>query len=319
MAPQSSQRPLTLLVLTGDAMLNATLDALLVDLPGHERQRVRSFAEALELRETGTLDCLLVDLAQISGDELAELTRSTADADAWSVIGLLRQDCLMRTTQALRTGVQDCVVIGDQTPARFARAVRHAVERQRVQQRLADLALRDELTGLYNRRGLLLLGEHQRRQCLRSGRSLVAAQVDVDGLKRINDTWGHQAGDQAIASTAAILRTTFRESDIVGRIGGDEFIALAVDARADSVQRVLKRLAFALANYNARKHTPYTLSFSVGASVLIPPAAPTLSELLERADHELYLAKRPVSPPPSVRVPVGSVAATPQPARIPVS
>ena len=295
MTPQS-QHALKILVLTADPVLSATLDGLLAGLPGHDRRRARSVTGAIEQRETATLDCVLVDLALVSGDELVDLARPAADASPSAVIGLLRHDCPLRTTQALQAGVQECVVVSDQTPARFARAVRQAVERQRVQHRFAELALRDELTGLYNRRGLMVLGEHQRRQCLRAGRTLVVAQVDVDGLKTINDTWGHQAGDQAIAATASILRCTFRESDIVGRIGGDEFVALAVDADAAAVHRVRRRLFHSLTAHNARAAAPFTLSFSVGASVLIPPSAPTLSELLQRADLELYRAKRPVAP-----------------------
>ena len=139
---------------------------------------------------------------------------------------------------------------------------------------------------------MLALGEYQRRQCLRSGRTLVVVGVDVDGLKTINDTWGHQAGDQAIAGTASILRCTFRESDIVGRVGGDEFLAIAVDADAAAVHRVQRRLTQALTAHNARQTTPFQLSFSVGTSVLIPPSSPSLSDLIARADSELYRSKR---------------------------
>ena len=90
----------------------------------------------------------------------------------------------------------------------------------------------------------------------------------------------------------AILRCTFRESDIVARVGGDEFLAIAVDADAAAVGRMHKRLTRALLAHNLRQTTAFALSFSVGASVLIPPSTPPLSDLIARADGELYHAKR---------------------------
>ena len=206
----------------------------------------------------------------------------------------MRQDCPLRTTEALNAGAQECLVIADLTPARLERSLRQALGAAARSAAAGRLALRDDLTGVYNRRGVLALGEDQRRQCLRSGCTLVVVEVDVDGLKIINDTWGHQAGDQAVDSTASILRCTFRESDIVGRVGGDEFLAIAVDADAAAVHRVQRRLSAS----PGRAQPPtddrcFQLSFSVGTSVLIPPSSPTLSDLIGRADGELYRAKRP--------------------------
>jgi len=222
----SPSYPLRVLVVAADPVVAGPLEALLAPLTSIAALRVPTPAAAASARASMQFDAILVDLALTGDDEIAELCRQTGDA-AVAVVGLLRHDCRLRTSEALHAGAQECLILTDQTPARLERSLRQALERQRVQQRLADLALRDDLTGLYNRRGVLALGEYQRRQCLRSGRTLVVVQVDVDGLKSINDTWGHQAGDQAISSTASILRCTFRDSDIVGRMGGDEFLAIA--------------------------------------------------------------------------------------------
>lgn len=292
MTPQSTSCALRLLLVAADPVVAGPIEALLAAVPSLAAVRVTTLAAAPAARAAGAVEAVLVDLAMTGEDDLLELTRPAGDLSPVAVIGLLRHDCALRTTQALNAGVQECLVLGDLSPTRLTRAVRQAVERQRVQQKVADLALRDDLTGLYNRRGLLALGEYQRRQCLRTGRTLVVVQVDVDRLKHINDTWGHQAGDQAIAATASILRCTFRESDIVGRIGGDEFLAIAVDADAAAVHRVQRRLSQALAAHNARHATPFPFSFSIGTSVLIPPSMPTLNELIARADQELYRMKR---------------------------
>ena len=292
MTPQSPSSPLRLIVVASDPIVAGPLDALLAPLTSIAALRVTTPAAAAAARAAMPVDAVLVDLALTGDEEILDLCRHQSDAHPVAVVGLLRQDCPLRTTEALNAGAQECLVIADLTPARLERSLRQALGRQRVQQRLADLALRDDLTGLYNRRGVLALGEYQRRQCLRSGRTLVVVEVDVDGLKIINDTWGHQAGDQAISSTASILRCTFRESDIVGRVGGDEFLAIAVDADAAAVHRVQKRLSQALAAHNLRQTTAFQLSFSVGTSVLIPPSSPSLSDLIARADGELYRAKR---------------------------
>ncbi len=316
MTPQLSSYPLRVLIVASDPVVAGPLDALLTPLPSIAALRVPTPAAAASARASMPVDAILVDLALVGADDIVELCRRHNETQPVAVIGLLRQDCLLRTTEALNAGAQECLVLGDLSPARLERSLRQALERQRVQQRLADLALRDDLTGLYNRRGILALGDYQRRQCLRSGRTLVVVAVDVDGLKTINDTWGHQAGDQAIAGTAAILRCTFRESDIVGRVGGDEFLAIAVDADAAAAHRMQKRLARALKAHNVRQTTAFPLSFSVGTSVLIPPASPSLADLISRADSELYRAKRserhalpawaPPALPAAVTVPVAA-------------
>lgn len=292
MTPQSPLNPIRALVIAADPVVAGPLEALVAPLASVATDRVATTVAASHTRLAAPVDVILVDLALVGDDEIADLCRPAGDAGPVAVVGLLRHDCPQRTANALRAGAQECLVITDLSSARLERSLRQAVERHRVQQQLADLALRDDLTGLYNRRGILALGEFQRRQCLRSGRTLVVVQLDLDGLKVINDTWGHAAGDQAIGGTAAILRCTFRESDIIGRLGGDEFVAIAVDADAAAIHRVERRLALALEAHNARQTTPFRLSFSAGASVLIPPAAPTLAELLSRADAELYRAKR---------------------------
>jgi diguanylate cyclase (GGDEF)-like protein len=290
MTPQSSPFAHRVLVVAGDSTIVAGIDALFAMLPGYATSRVPTPAAALLARAESPVDLLIVDLAAADEGDLTELVRSAAGDAPPAVIGLLRHDCPLRTSEALKVGAQECLVLSDLTPARL--------ERQRVQQRLADLALRDELTGLYNRRGLMALGEYQRRQCLRAGRTLVVVHVDVDRLKTINDTLGHQAGDQAIMATASILRCTFRESDIVGRIGGDEFVGIAVDADAAAVHRVQRRLLLALEAHNERAVTGFPLSFSLGASVLIPPAAPSLASLIDEADRALYAMKATRAPQP---------------------
>src|SRR5688572_18440793 len=128
----------------------------------------------------------------------------------------------------------------------LARATRRAVALRRREAAQRELSLRDELTGLYNRRGLGMLAGQQLRIGERTGRRMALFFVDVDGLKQVNDTHGHTAGDEVLKRVAAGLRATFRRSDVVARWGGDEFIALAVDTAATNEQAIVTRLERAI-------------------------------------------------------------------------
>ena len=287
---------LVILVVSGDAPMAGSLEHLLSNAPGTRVQRATTIASACATLAEDRTDAVLVDLAMIDGTELAELTR-LGRPDPPTVLGLLRQDCALRTTEALQAGAQECLLFSDLTTDRLMRSLRQGIERQRVQQRLTDLALRDELTGLYNRRGFFAIGEHLRRECLRQARSLAVVQVDVDDVRAINDSFGHAVGDQAIAETASILRCTFRESDVVARLDGDEFVAIALDADRAAAAQVLARLDEALVQHKLRATTPYHLSFTAGASVLAPPDRPTLNDLLDDADRALCANKHRVPGP----------------------
>ena len=154
---------------------------------------------------------------------------------------------------------------------------------------LESVALRDELTGLYNRRGWFVLAEHELERARRAHSARVLLFVDLDGLKQVNDRLGHREGDRAIADAAAVLQSASRSSDIVGRLGGDEFVLLlGDDGQADGARR---RLITALDEHNARSGAGFELRLSIGAEVWFPDEACSLDELVRRADEEMYAEK----------------------------
>lgn len=154
---------------------------------------------------------------------------------------------------------------------------------------LEVVALRDELTGLYNRRGWFVLAEHELERARRTASARVLLFVDLDGLKSVNDSLGHREGDRAIADAASVLRAASRASDLVGRLGGDEFVLLlGDDGQAGAARR---RLLDALAAHNARSGARFELRLSVGAEVCFPDEACSLDELVHRADAEMYADK----------------------------
>lgn len=163
--------------------------------------------------------------------------------------------------------------------------------RWKVLHQLRTMALTDELTGLYNRRGFLLLGSHNLRLALRTRQPQLLFFADIDGLKSINDRRGHIQGDALLVGCGEVLRMTFRESDIVARIGGDEFAILA-SGTSESRDAVLHRLSSAVSLINRDVLAPNQLSLSVGMACFDPQNPASLSELLSIADREMMTNKR---------------------------
>lgn len=157
---------------------------------------------------------------------------------------------------------------------------------------LRALALRDELTGLNNRRGFMLLSAQQLRQSTRMQRPALLVFIDLDGMKPINDRFGHEEGDRALRDTAAILMKVFRESDIVARLGGDEFVVLITDAGEPVLPIIRNRLDAALRAHNLREGQPYELAMSLGSTCYDPAAPRPIEALLASADAVMYAQKQ---------------------------
>lgn len=154
-----------------------------------------------------------------------------------------------------------------------------------------DLALRDELTGLHNLRGFRLLADQAMRMALRAKVPFSVVFIDLDGLKVINDTLGHEAGSACISETAEILRATFRETDVLGRIGGDEF-GIAGQFSRQSMEATVHRLKETCSRRNRETHRQYALSLSIGYATLDETNKGTLDVLMAMADEAMYEAKR---------------------------
>ncbi|MCX7918180.1 MAG: PAS domain S-box protein [bacterium] len=169
---------------------------------------------------------------------------------------------------------------------------RDITDRIRLEEQLRALSLIDDLTGLYNRRGFLTLAEQQIKIAHRLEKRMLLLFADIDNMKWINDTYGHQEGDRALINTTTILRETFRESDIIARIGGDEFVILAIEIDAASAEILTSRLQENLDTYNAQENQKYKLALSIGISRYVPESPRPLDELLEQADKLMYEQKR---------------------------
>jgi len=166
-----------------------------------------------------------------------------------------------------------------------------AVDRKRKEDELREMSLTDELTGLHNRRGFFTLADQQLKIANRSKKEMFLLYADLDGLKIINDTFGHDVGDRALAETAQILRDTFRESDILARMGGDEFVALVVEAGDMGADTLALRVREKFGERNARPGQRFVLSISFGIVLYDPEKPRPAQDLVNAADKLMYADK----------------------------
>ena len=166
---------------------------------------------------------------------------------------------------------------------------RDITQQLRVERDLESLALLDDLTGLHNRRGFTLFAEQELARARRYRRAAVLLFADMDDLKRINDVHGHAAGDAALRTVAHALRSIVRESDVVARWAGDEFVALLLEGSDAEGIDFHDRLSTALEALGS--DLPFPVRATVGTSQLGPDDATSLSDALDRADAALYERK----------------------------
>lgn len=200
-------------------------------------------------------------------------------------------DDQVRTLQALA----DTTAVAMENVRFCTRMEELVVERTReleeAKRKIEQLSLTDDLTGLYNRRGFFALAARIRAQARRSGTRQFVIYVDVDGMKAVNDGFGHGAGDALLQALARLLRETFREDDLIARMGGDEFCVLGMETgKRDAMAR---RLEERIARFNASGEEPrFRLSVSLGVETIAAGSDATIERSVRAADEKMYAHKR---------------------------
>ena len=248
--------------------------------------------EALENLAQHRPDVCLLDLGLPDAQGLTAVQSIHRERPDLPIVVLTVLNDETLALESLRRGAQDYLVKGKIDSSLLWRSLRYAMERQRVQLELLNLAMIDDLTGLHNRRGFFALAEHHVLLAYRTGRPFLVAYLDLDGLKQINDTFGHQEGNRALVEAAEIIRDSFRQSDIVARLGGDEFAALMLEAGKESTKTVLERVQQKLDSCNAMLCRRYNLSFSIGIVPGDSTRLPGVEQLLADADALMYRDKQ---------------------------
>jgi diguanylate cyclase (GGDEF)-like protein/PAS domain S-box-containing protein len=165
-------------------------------------------------------------------------------------------------------------------------------DRKYMEKELKALSLKDDLTGLYNRRGFTTLAEQHIKMAKREKIGFYVLYADLDNLKMINDTFGHKEGSRAISDIANIFQETYREVDIIARLGGDEFAIIHVGLTGDNIDIIDSRLQAKIDSFNLRNKRVFKLSLSVGISYYDPEHPCSIDELIVKADTLMYEHKK---------------------------
>lgn len=247
---------------------------------------------ALEQLAARPFDLILLDLSLPDSQGLDALAQIRLHAADTPIIVFTGHDDDMTGVQAVQAGAQDYLVKGEVAGRLLVRAIRYAIERNRMQLALRDASWVDELTGLYNRRGFMALAAQHYKLIQRMQKGLLLLYVDLDGLKSINDRYGHPAGDEALRTTSNILQKTFRSSDVMARIGGDEFAILVLGAAAGNAVHLTRRLLENVDKCNQQGTLACKLSMSVGAVEIESSAPLAVDAWLAEADQAMYRDKQ---------------------------
>lgn len=281
---------------TGDAFL---IEELLTEIQQFYNSRtsfqvkqVRNMAEGLKIINARDFQVAVMDLSLPDSQNLDSLESLRSQAPDVPVVVLTSLDDEELAVRAVEKGAQDYILKNELVGNILARSLRYAIERHRLHQELHHRAIIDDLTGLYNRRGFFTLGDQEFKRAKRMNNEFLIVFADLDGLKVVNDTFGHEQGDQLIIEAAQFLQETFRDSDIIARIGGDEFVILAYETAIDSSTALKKRLEEELENYNHKRNLKNQLSLSLGIVAFSPETTATLDQLLSKADSLMYLHKK---------------------------
>lgn len=286
--------PISVLVVSGSGSDVALLADALREASGGPIKIVRaeSVEQVAELAGRKPFDVILFNCSATDADCPTELFRLRQSAPRIPIVALGKVSSEEQALGIVRAGAQDFLERNKVSGVAMVRALRFAVERHRALLALEALTCLDELTGLYNRRGLLTAGAQILRVAQRRETGLWVLFADVDGLKAINDGHGHAAGDEVLVEAGMVLRASFRGSDVIARVGGDEFVVLAVDAAPESRDLLLHRIRRNLERRAEEKPRPYVVRLTVGCARYEPGEEVDLPALLGRADRALYEERR---------------------------
>jgi two-component system cell cycle response regulator len=265
-----------------------------------ELVHVTLVADTLRQLDQGDFDIILLDLNLPDSHGYETFANVHTHSPEVPIVVMSSDADTALAIRTVREGAQDYLVKGEADLKPLTRVIHYAIERQKSQSRLQNLSLIDELTGVYNRRGFMTIAYQQAKLAQRTQTQWMIVFADVDGLKKINDTFGHLEGDQALREIARLLKSTFRESDVVGRLGGDEFAVLVLAATESVAKSFINRLKHTVDALNAAPERKYRLTISLGLAYFDPHNPLPVEKVLEQADAAMYEQKRKQKEKPPV-------------------
>lgn len=307
----------TNILIVDDHPDNLRLLAKMLESQGYPVRKSLNGRMALQAVHRHPPDLILLDITmpEMNGYEVCQQLKASEATANIPIIFISALDCIDDKVRAFEMGGQDYITKPFQELEVLMRVKNQLLiqqqqqqliqqnhrleqeieERLRAEAAVRQLSLTDELTGLYNRRGFFLLAEQQLKIAQRTQTPCCLLFADLDGLKQINDTFGHELGDRLIADAALLLKQTFRDADIVARLGGDEF-AVLIAACSDNLDKFPIRLQANIDCFNQRCAScggcSYQLSMSVGIQLWNAIDDISLEDLLAKADKLMYENKR---------------------------
>jgi diguanylate cyclase (GGDEF)-like protein len=256
--------------------------------PEIELVHTMSLDDALGQLDKQEWDAVVISPTAETGESVKRLLEQT---DAPIVVLTSRANEALGL-QALMAGADDYLMKQELNSNTLRHVLECAIARSVWRSHVYVVSLIDDLTGLYNRRGFMTLGEQLLKIARRAGAGVNLAFADLDALKFINDNFGHSEGDLALRNMAMILKTAFhRGSDLIARIGGDEFAVLWIANTSLSTNKVRARLKSALDSYKDSAKLPYPLSLSIGLCQYNADFSDPLTEMLSEGDRRMYEEK----------------------------
>ena len=245
-------------------------------------------AESLSRNPPGAVLAALRNEADLAA--LGDLRSGLGDTP---LIVLVTPDSLVLARGAVEAGAHDYLVTTRLDADRLVRCIRYCLVRQGLDLELRGSVFVDPLTGLYNRRGFLQIADHQIRLSRRKGRGFTLAFADVVGLAAINERHGRSAGDRALRDAAEVLKSSFRDSDVLGRLENDDLIALAIETDDEDEDALRERLATTLAGANTRWARGWTLDLRIAVLHEDHDSTSLLPDLLAAGERRLRAGGTP--------------------------
>lgn len=248
-----------------------------------------SLQEAYALA-TRRFNLILVGLDLLGEDlELLYRLRVRGGRAQVVVVGSLEQE--RKGLRAMLAGAIDFIPREDLNGLLLLRVILYSIEHHRVLEHFRTLSFTDELTGLYNRRGFLQHAMELLEELGDQDRGLAIFFIDLDSMKQINDSFGHQCGDEALIHAAQCIRESFRAYDLVARLGGDEFVVIAEGVSEEEAEGLRTRFEKHIEEYSRALELPYNFSLSVGMCLCREAKKTDIYQLLAEADSDLYTSK----------------------------
>jgi two-component system cell cycle response regulator len=279
------ERNYVLIVDDDESLLDIFKTALLSE--GYRCETTANVESALELINKIPFDIMITDIKMpgLTGFELTEKAKKIRPDMAVIIMTAYIEE--FSYDNAIEAGASDFIKKPFTVKELMVR-----IQHVKLQEKIRAMSVTDELTGLYNRRGFFTLAEQELKTANRQKRKIYLIYADLDNLKEINDAFGHLAGDLILIETAKTLRETFRQSDIIARIGGDEFIVILVGTNRSDAESVASRLQKNIDIHNQKIINNHNLSISFGIACYDPEFPSSIVELLNYADKSMYVHKK---------------------------